>query len=47
MLLENWVVSAKKLCWNPHDDVTKRRSISFLFLQQQTDKNSSMLAANF
>ena len=40
MLLRNWLVSAEKPCWYPHDDVTVRKPISLSFLQQQADKKA-------
>ena len=39
-LLRNWLVSAEKPCWYPNDDVTARKPISVLFLQQQVDKKA-------
>ena len=40
MLLRNWLVSAEKPCWYPHDDVTVRKPNSLSFLQQQADKKA-------
>ena len=39
-LLRNWLVSAEKPYWYPHDDVTARKLMSLSFLQQQTDKKA-------
>ena len=41
MLLRNWPASSEKPCWYTHDDVTVRKSISLLFLQQQADKKAA------
>ena len=40
MLLRNWLASAERPCWYPHDDVTVRKPISLSFLQQQADKEA-------
>ena len=40
MLLRNWLASAERPCWYPHDDVTVRKPISLSFLQQQADKKA-------
>ena len=40
MLLRNWLASAEKPCWYPHDDVTVRKPLSLLFLPQQADKKA-------
>ena len=40
VLLRNWLVSAEKPCWYPHDDVTVRKPMSLSFLQQQADKKT-------
>ena len=47
MLLRNWLDSAEKPCWYPHGDVTVRKPISLLFLQQQAGKKAVHAGGHF
>ena len=47
MSLRNWLVSAEKPFWYPHDDITVRKPISLHFYNNKRTKTLSMLMAIF
>ena len=47
VLLRNWIVSAEKQCWYPHDDVIERKLTSLSIYNNKQTRILPMLAAIF